>query len=165
MRTRSVLLMTAATCLATAWSGDAADLAFEGLRQTYATVSDVRISLRNTTRLPINLDSFQPDLLVVERQVDGGSTWVLGAAWHCANAGNGSPRSVPPAGTLEVPLLKSWAFGPAGHPEYFEPENGGKLPLRGRYRVTVRYSFETWSDIMHIPKVIRSVVSTMFEVE
>jgi hypothetical protein len=166
MRTQAVVVVAAATCLATALSGaHAADLAIEGLRQTYATVSDVRITIRNATRLPISLDSFQPDLLIVERQVDGGSTWVRGAAWQCTNAGNGSPRSVPPAGTVEVPLLKSWAFRPSGHPEYFEPEIGGRLPLRGRYRVTVRYSFETWSSIAHIPKVVKSVVSTVFEVE
>jgi hypothetical protein len=166
MKTRAVVVVAAATCLGTAWSGvDAADLVIEGLRQTYASISDVRIILRNTTRLPVNLDSFQTDVLSVERQVDGGSTWVLGDGWRCANAGNGSPRAVPPTGTLEVPLLKSWAFQPLGHPEYFEPETGGKLPLRGRYRVTVRYSFETWSDLMHIPKVVRSVVSSVFEVE
>jgi len=160
------VLANAVTGMALSVAGaSAGELAIEGLRQTYANVNEIRITLRNSSPFPVNLDTFQPDILLVERQVNGGLAWVQGSAWHCANAGAGTPRTIAPGSTLEVPLLSSWSFRPERTPEYFEPESGGKAPLQGRYRVSVRYSLEPWSDISHVPHHVKTVVSNTFEVK
>ena len=165
MKIRIVLANAASGLVLSAVGANAGELAIEGLRPTYANVNEVRIILRNSGPVPVNLDTFQPDILLVERQADSGSAWVRGSAWHCANAGAGTPRSVAPGSTFEVALLSSWAFRPEHTPEYFEPESGGKAPLQGRYRVTVRYSLEPWSDISHVPRDVKTVRSNTFEVK
>jgi len=143
----------------------AGELAIEGLRHVYANTQEVRVVIRNTGQVPIYLDSFQPDILVVDHLARDGVTWVRGSGWHCANAGVGTPTPISPGRTLEVPLVKSWAFKPQKDPQYFEAESGEQMLLHGWYRISVRYSLEEWSNIVHIPHLIKTEVSAAFEVK
>jgi hypothetical protein len=140
------------------------DLRIEGLQGSYATIDDVRVTLRNVAPVPIYLDSFQPDVFIVERQIDGSESWERGESWNCANAGAGTPRKIPQHGSLELPLRKSWSFQPSKRPSGFETPEGARRPIRGRYRISVRYSREMWTDLVHIPKVVEMVKSSIFEV-
>lgn len=150
------------------WAVAAGDgLAFEGLGPAYDTAADVRFTVRNLGDSPLWLDSFQADMIVVERRKDHESTWETGYNWRCANAGVGTPRMIRPGGILEVDLLKSSAFHMAGGSSTFETKGGQERPVPGRYRIVVRYSRREWSDLAHVPKPqdVLEVVSREFVIE
>ena len=145
-------------------SGGAEPLVIEGLRPSYSDVAEVRFFLRNAGQQRVYLDSFLPDRFFVERQTDDGATWVRGLAWQCANAGAGSPRSLPPGGSLELSLVSSYAFTLEAPRDHFEAESGEHFPLHGRYRISAIYSVELWGSISQIPKHVQTSVSPVFEV-
>jgi hypothetical protein len=138
----------------------------DGLQPSYSDISEVRMWLRNAGHVRVWLNSFNLDLIDVERQAESSGEWVLGSAFRCANAGAGSPVSLPPGGSVEIPLLYSDAFNLHEAPQHFEADRGGaRYPVPGRYRVSARYSVERWASIAEIPKNIEVVVSTVFEVK
>jgi hypothetical protein len=143
---------------------DAEVLIFEGLRSVYQDVSSVRIVLRNTGVNTIHLNSFRPHHIAVERWNGKSRKWELGDGWECANVGMGTPQSIEPHATWDMLLSEEWSFALSAEGKAFHTRDGDRRPLQGRYRVSVRYSFEPWSDIGHVPKLIQEVTSSTFEI-
>jgi hypothetical protein len=139
-------------------------LVIDGLKPRYTDVFEVRFWVRNVGQERVYLDSFAPNRFVVEKQAEDGATWIVGETWGCANAGAGSPLSLPPGGSVELRLIPSDSFDLRGATTLFVPANGQHVPIVGRYRVSVRYSTDVWGNILQIPKHVDAVVSESFEV-
>jgi len=120
-------------------------LVFDGLAPIYSDVSEVRFSLRNAGPVRLWLDSFCPDRVFLEKLAADGTTWTRASdMWCCANAGAGTPQSLPPGGSVTLRV----------HVPSF----------RGRYRIRGQYSVELWGNIAQIPKRIETYISPVFEV-
>lgn len=140
---RRLLLWSAiaAAAISPAAAGDQ-PLVFDGLESAYSDGSEVGFWLRNAGPLRLYLNSFCPDRVSLERLADDG-TWISGEMWCCANAGVGSPQSLPPGGSVRLRVA---------------------TPYRGRFRIRAEYSAEVWGSIVEIPKQIEAVVSPVFDV-
>ena len=141
-------------------------LEIDGLQPSYSDITEVRLWLFNAGAARVWLNSFNLDRIDVERQAESSGEWILGDGFRCANAGAGTPFSLPPGGSLEIRPLSSGAFDSHEAPQYFEADKGGaRYPIPGRYRISASYSVERWASIAEIPKNVEVVVSTVFEVK
>jgi hypothetical protein len=167
MNTRLVVIVALLSLAAADAVGRSLGLVLEGLQPAYQSVADVTISLRNVGDAPLWLDSFLMGTVLVERRAQDTGKWETGSYWRCGNSGRGSPQILQVGDTVEVRLMESWPFRLDGDPPWFELQDGRKRPVPGRYRLLVRYSYEEWSDIFHIPSAdeILTVYSKEFKID
>jgi hypothetical protein len=121
-------------------------LVFDGLKSTYSDVSEVRFSLRNAGHVRVWLNSFCPDRVMLEKLAADGTSWTqAGEMWCCANAGAGTPQSLPPGGSVRLHVAVP--------------------PFPGSYRIRGKFSLELWGNIAQIPRHIETYASPVFEVQ
>ena len=142
------------------------EIIFEGLRASYDNITDIQFSLRNLTDVPVNLDPYESDRVIVERWNLDRRTWEQGSRARCFYSYSDRPASVAPGETLEIRGSSLKAFH---HDEertlLIELADGESLPAPGRYRLRLRYSVQPWQPLVTPDSgEIEEVVSREFDV-
>ena len=142
-------------------------LEFIHLSTLYHSFEHIAPVVANTGDKPLYLSSFHPQAAAqLVRFNEETGAWE-GGAWarQCATvAGVTKPIEVLPGGSFLPQVFWQYSMDDWEHPTAFETADDARRPLRGRYKLALRYAEEPWM-LGHTPPRIYTVESAEFTVD